>query len=393
MGMKLNRSLAAVLALTLVASISAPVSADSRAAKLTDDEKTQVGLIGCETKEELDCVESFGFIDSKGNYTEAKLVRTNRGESFRDFNGNLVKPATTEWIAQVDGKEQRATLDVPLQSRSYVLWKDPEGKERMGSSLRPWVESSNLLEIKVRLVVRTSFLRPMNVQLVADSANFSQTKLPMGNSWMFEGAGTPVSNYTRNFDLEERRNFSAQADVDTSTLHFIIHHADADPTRGYWPPKCANIGYTVQAFNSNAAGDPYWDDSQQSLNFAIVSPHTKANGQQNIGFFKFWVSEAFLNCKFPTNRISSAPSLVVQIVNEDGTPQAASIEVLKKNGQIFINASGFHYSKPIIQIKPSKSSVVSSKRTLRCESQKKPVKVKMVSGTNPKCPKGYVPKK
>lgn len=389
MGKTTRKAFGFFAAITLATLGLSPAVAAGKTSVFTDSEQTQLSLVACETATELDCVESFGFLDSKNTYVPARLTNTSKTPTYKDDNGNTIKSAVTEWAAEVDGVSKTATLDVPLQSRSYVIWKNPNGRDLLGSSLRPWISAPDLLKTKVRFVVRTSFLRPMNVQLVADDANFAQKKLANGNAWMFEGAGTAVSNYTHGFDQEDRRNFSAQADVDESTLHFIIHHADTDPTRGYWPPTCANVGYTVQAFNSNAAGDPYWDDAQQSLNFAVVSPHTKANGKQNTGFFRFWVSEAFLDCKFPTNKISAAASLTVQIVNEDGTPQAASILVTKKNGQIFIDAAGFHYSKPTIKVKPSGAKAPGVRKTITCISAKNSKVQKKVTGVNPKCPSGF----
>jgi hypothetical protein len=249
---------------------------------------------------------------------------------------------------------------------------------------------------------------------VAENSDFSQTKIPGGNLWMFEGRGTPVSNYS-DYSAPAKRDFSAKADEDSATLHFIIHHGDPDLSRGYWPAQCGDKGYTVQAFNSNSAGSPSWNSKDQSLDFAIQSPHTKANGSANTGFFKLWTTDEFIDCKWPGNTLSSSPRLEVRIISEDGETQTSINEVLHKDGKIFVSASGFHYSKPTIKLvpgtnsgtvqatpnqptesptpSPKQSSSVTAKQKLMSITCLKGKVLRKVSGTAPKCPTGFKLKK
>ncbi len=393
----MKKSLSFLAILGFAASLSGGVPAFADPSKYDFSGSDEYHLVQCETASELDCVESFGFIDSSGKYVAATGTRKSGG-TFSGQNGNQIHGQTTNWSATVDGKTKTAILDVPLQSPKFVIFRNPDGTAHYGASLRPWVDSSDLLNTHVRFKIRTSFLIPQNVQLVAQDSDFSQTSIPGGNAWMFEGRGTPVSNYTSNFDSPDKNNFSAKADVDTSTLHFIIHHGDKDLTRGYWPAECGDKGYTVQAFNSNGAGSPSWNSQTQSLDFAIVSPHTKADGSPNTGFFKLWTSDAFINCKWPGNTLSSAPRLEVRIISDDGETQTSVNEVLHKDGKIFVSASGFHYSKPTIQLIPATDStptqespklplpIKSRNLTINCLKGKT---VKKVTGTSPKCPAGF----
>jgi hypothetical protein len=152
----------------------------------------------------------------------------------------------------------------------------------------------------------------------------------------------------------------------------------------------------VQAFNSNAAGSPSWNSQSDSLDFAIVSPHTKADGSPNIGFFKLWTTDAFVNCKWPGNKLTSSPKLEVRILSEDGVTQTSTNLVTHKDGKIFVSASGFHYSKPIIKLVPVGESGISkpvakpTKKTITCMKGKT---VKKVTGAAPRCPSGYKLKK
>ena len=351
---------------------------------------TEFHLLPCLTAAEFDCVESFGFISKSGEYGAAKSQISPLVE-FVGQNDNLIKQQQTSWSAEVDGESKSATIDVPLQSPKYVIFKSPTGAVQYGASLRPTIIAPNLLDVHVRFKVRTSFLIPQNVQLVAEDADFSQTKIPGGNVWMFEGKGTPVSTYT-DYSAADKRNFSAQADLDTSTLHFIIHHGDRDLTRGYWPAICGDKGYTVQAFNSNSAGSPSWNAKTQSLDFAIQSPHRTASGSANLGFFKLWTTDSFINCKWPGNTLSNAPKLEVRIVSEDGTAQTSISQVTHRDGKIFVSASGFHYSKPIIKLVPV-GQALPGKITNKAIDCVKGKTVKKVTGAAPKCPAGFKPKK
>ena len=408
----MQKPIVSAMLLGLVISLSgmAPVSAAPQQMDFSGSDEYH--LVQCETESELDCVDSFGFIDSAGKYVPA-TGKLQPGTDFIGQNGNHIHQQWTNWSATVDGKLKTATLDVPLQSPKYVIFKQPDGRDHYGASLRPDVHAPDLLHTEVRFKVRTSYLIPQNVQLVAENSNFSQTKIAGGNVWMFQGKGTPVSSYM-DYSAPDKQDFSAKADVDFSTLHFIIHHGDPDPSRGYWPAICGEKGYTVQAFNSNSAGSPSWNAQNQSLDFAIQSPHTKADGSANFGFFKIWTTDEFIDCKWPGNTLSSSPRLEVRIISEDGEAQTSINEVLHKDGKIFVSASGFHYSSPTIRLVPagaeapvvavpsaspsatptptaSKPSVAKPKLiTISCIKGKA---VKKVTSKAPKCPAGFKLKK
>jgi hypothetical protein len=396
--------------LALVFAVAAPHAANASSSTKDFSGSTEYHLVPCLTATELDCVESFGFINKAGQYVPATAT-VDQPMPAVGQNDNPVIYQQSHWSAQVDGKLATADLDVPLQSPKYVIFKNSDGSPHYGASLRPWVNSPDLLNTHVRLKIRTSFLIPQNVQLVAEDSDFSQTAISGGNLWMFEGKGTPVSNYTTDWQAANKRDFSAPADMDTSTLHFIIHHGDPDLTRGYWPAECGDKGYTVQAFNSNSAGSPFWNAQNKSLDFAIQSPHTMASGAPNLGFFKLWTTDAFIDCKWPGNTLSKSPQIEVRVVSEDGVTQVSTNQVSHKDGKIFVFASGFHYSSPTIKLvavgdsapvssgsqstptptstpaptasaKPAKPSVT----TIKCLKGKT---LKKVSAVAPKCPAGF----
>jgi hypothetical protein len=136
-----------------------------------------------------------------------------------------------------------------------------------------------------------------------------------------------------------------------------------------------------------------------------------ASGATNIGFFKLWTTEAFIDCKWPGNTLSKSPQIEVRVVSEDGVTQVSTNQVSHKDGKIFVFASGFHYSSPTIKLvavgdsapvssgsqstptptstpvptapaKPAKPSVT----TIKCLKGKT---LKKVSAVSPKCPTGF----
>lgn len=408
----MQKPIVSAVLLSLLISLSGMTPVSAAPQKMDFSGSDEYHLVECETASELDCVDSFGFIDSAGKYVPA-TGKLQPGGDFVGQNGNQIHQQRTTWSATVDGKVKIATLDVPLQSPKFVIFKQPDGGVHYGASLRPDIQAPDLLHTEVRFKVRTSYLIPQNVQLVAEDSNFSQTKIAGGNLWMFQGRGTPVSSYM-DYSAPDKRDFSAKADADFSTLHFIIHHGDTDLSRGYWPAVCGDKGYTVQAFNSNSAGSPSWNAQTQSLDFAIQSPHTKADGSANFGFFKIWTTDEFIDCKWPGNTLSSSPRLEVRIISEDGETQTSINEVLHKDGKIFVSASGFHYSSPTIKLlpagaaapvvaapsasptaspnpTPSKTAIAKPKLiAINCVKGKT---VKKVTGAAPKCPAGFKVKK
>lgn len=414
------RFFSSVLAALFALAVVSPQQASALPSGSDFSGSTEYHLVACKSKSELDCVATFGFLNSAGKYISATESGQGGGGQYIDMNGNTVYPQSTSWEAVVDGKKVSASLDVPLQTPKCILWKSPDGTFHYGASLRPWVSSNNLLDLNVRFEIRTSYLIPQNVQLVANDADFKQTKIAGGNLWMFQGKGTPVSNYTSGYGQPDHQDWTAKADEDTSTLHFIIHHGDPDLTRGYWPAECGDQGYTVQAFNSNSAGSPSWDQVSESLNFAIVSPHTMASGKPNVGFFKLWTTDNYINCKWPGNTLASSPNITVHVISEDGVEQASVNQVEHKNGMIFVSATGFHYSAPTIKIvadkdpaqaasatptqsaipnpshsatpSPSASSATTSASSksgkITCVSKSKPLRVKTLTA-GAKCPNGF----
>ena len=366
----------------------------------------------CKTASELDCIESFGIYDANNQVVSGKHLEDISYGTYIDENGNTVVNGETRWSVIGSGLDLEAKLRVGLETPNKIIWKNAGGINQVGAALRVMVFVTDPKSTKINLVVRTSWLKPMNVQLKALESDFKQEKIPGGNKFTFIGKGMPFSDYTGDWLSDpNKKNFSAKADADSYLFQFYIHHAGIDALHSYWPPICADVGYSIQSHNTNSTGDPSWDPKTNSLNFAIQAPHLSASGQLNTGYFQYKVSNKFLDCKYPTNNLTKAKYLKLEVLDQDGSRQVATTSVVNSNGEMVLTATGFHFSSPKIVVTADDPIVVSPSptasttptpssspipattvkpivklKTITCIKGKL---VKKVTAANPKCPVGY----
>jgi len=170
-----------------------------------------------------------------------------------------------------------------------------------------------------------------------------------------------------------------------------------------WTPslnKCFSLSKTSGMATTNAnmytPGIPEWDSVAQTLNFRIASPHKNASGEETKGSYDLTLNESVAKCFW---NLSSLPeSAELRISYSDGAAEVATVALSSKNGFVYFNAKGFHFSSPKVKIKlnkpmptvtPSAKTVTPSAKTvtpISCKNGKRTIKV---LGSNPTCPKGY----
>ena len=391
------RALAPGVAALLTVTFFAPVASATVVKDLSLP--AQYVLTKCLRATELDCIESVGVINDQGTYVAGLMASEIVSENPRSFMGNTIYDGSSTWVAD----SQQITLRGSMDGLGFV------GCNGTCSALRIHVDVARPLTTKVRFVFRTSILRPMNVQMKAADSDYKYEKIPGGVRWTMEGKGLPYSRYQiQNIEeLNAKKAANALADLDGTLFDFYIHHAGSSFRDSYWDPICADKGFSVQSHNTDETGDPMWDAQNESLIFSIFAPHFKANGDLNTGYFKYWTTHEFMDCKYPKNTLTKAAKLTIEILNEDGTKSVATSAVTNKDGVMYFFASGFHFSSPRILIKadqsvttgpiptpaptPSPTPVakpiaVPKKSTITCV---KGNTSKKVTAASPKCPNGY----
>jgi hypothetical protein len=301
----------------------------------------------CATPEQLDCVASVEVKPPSGNFVGVTSDRQQVWTLEVDSQGNHDYHGSIYWILPGNSEPRQ---DFAVSAQLFT-----PAHTRIRGVLSVSVDGLPVGYL-AKVVVRTSWLRPQNLQFRATSASYSHSVIPGGNLWTFTGAHTKVSNYTSEEGYAS--NWNNKADIEETLLRFVIHHAGLAPERSTWDPRCADSGFTAQAFNSPGAGSPEWDSRTQSLQFNIGAPHLDSSGNQNIGFFRLWVSEAFASCQWPDNNLVGSEDLVATIFNEDGSIQEADITISNDNGMIFLDARNFHYSAPTFQISARGTPVI-----------------------------------
>jgi hypothetical protein len=140
--------------------------------------------------------------------------------------------------------------------------------------------------------------------------------------------------------------------------------------------------------------DLKWNTGNKSFDYSVYSTHLNSSGAVNKGFFSLQVDRSVANCLWNTELTSAKAEL--SITYEDGSSDMVAATIGKDDEWVSFEASGFHYSAPhfnasIKTNSQSQSTVQPSVRiNITCSNGKL---FKKVSGSNPKCPKGYKIKK
>jgi hypothetical protein len=159
-----------------------------------------------------------------------------------------------------------------------------------------------------------------------------------------------------------------------------------------------------------SAGPPAFNESAGSLDYKVLSPHFDSQGAENLGTYDLLLRSDFARCIYG---FSSAPIRAeISIVGSGGEDKVATTVINEKDGWMYLSAKGFTYSSPTLKVKMSQDKVVevpatqqnlpsneapkqieaapvvkpAPKKSITCVKGKT---VKKVTGTIPKCPKGW----
>ena len=165
-----------------------------------------------------------------------------------------------------------------------------------------------------------------------------------------------------------------------------------------------------------SAGPPTYNKANGSLDYTVISPHFDSSGKEFLGTYNLLIKDEVARCIYG---FSDAPiKAEVSIVGDSGENKVATTTVSKQGEWISLSAKGFTYSSPTIRVKLSQEKVEKAqeassntaaaaeassntavaaearsntkpgalKKSITCSKGKS---LKKVTGTNPKCPKGY----
>jgi hypothetical protein len=167
-----------------------------------------------------------------------------------------------------------------------------------------------------------------------------------GNTLTITGSPTPVALAARQADCSGETG-KATALVNQMQAIVITENDDM----GFGVEGVSGNMY-VASNGSCELSTPVWDEASKSLSWKVAAPHFAPDGTTvNQGFYKavIPVNDALLLWGL-ANPKDAATALKVSVSNEAGGATAALFKIAVKNGNIVIDSSGFHYSKPTLKI-------------------------------------------
>jgi hypothetical protein len=342
----------------------------------TDPKKQEIwNLTQCKTKTELDCVESAA-IWVKGKKVVGRQVSIQR-TSFKTDLGNRVSGGLGIW--SFPGVPGTSRLEARLESPRQVGWIEPDGRKIRLSSLRVYfLDGVVRRDYQIEVSVRTSWMKPMDVQLHTDDSTWSRKAIKGGDRWSVKGKPSKISGYSE-INWQKKINSGAKADWDDVRWGFLVHHAAPFGEGGYFGDRCAESGFSAEAHNAPGAGQPWWDEEAETLFFNIQAAVKDTRGRPVSGKFKLWMDTKYVQCMWPGSTLGMAKTLSVSVVNKDGEEQAVNSWSLVDTGMFRIEVNGFSYGDTTIRIKPLRIARV-------CEAADGTTQE--VVGIDPQCPEG-----
>ena len=167
--------------------------------------------------------------------------------------------------------------------------------------------------------------------------------------------------------------------------------------------SCLNVPGGISGFVASNASvysskPPEWDAANSTIAFKVAAPHNDENGNQNLGTYTLAMPLASIKCLY--GKSSLPPSVTISIVYEKEVTTVATVSLKSDSGWILFSANSFHYSSPTIKVKLAQEKPLTSSSMQTVAVKKNALKSKTIycvngkmskkiSGSNPKCPKGF----
>jgi hypothetical protein len=183
-------------------------------------------------------------------------------------------------------------------------------------------------------------------------------------------------------------------------FEFFLQHFDSLPRKRplQWG-KCVDTGFPATFSNGQTSSIIYAEGDLKStrrvilgkrgdLVWFISSPHFTPEKEVIEGTYQADVPLKWLDCAYPSNEITKAQKIEIQIIDEFEGIQVASSSVKVSDGMLIVRAFGFHYSTPHFRVYNAAPAAIPAPQKIVIEC-KKGSSTKKVSGAKPVCPSGY----
>lgn len=193
-------------------------------------------------------------------------------------------------------------------------------------------------------------------------------------------------------------NDKSSADINTWSIRSLSSKEMAGADRCFRDTNQIN-GLVMTNSTVYSAGPPLFDSG--SLNYQVAAPHLMSNGEVFKGQYNLLMRSEVARCVY---KFSKAPiKASISIINSDGAAQVATMVMGERNGWLYLGASNFEFSAPILKVKLSQDAATTPtaqpepELTTQAAPAVKKVAIicvkgklqKKVSAVKPTCPKGY----
>ena len=376
-------------------------------ADLQKNSTSQKALQLCLSPTELECIETFEVIYKNGKFRKMTLVEGPRG-NFSDELGQIIENSGSRWsYINSKGEVRNIVITATLNGENYQSPYYKKLYPAMWFSFLGLNKDELNTGLKFKVVIRSSWLKPQGVGLMASSASFLEEKTNYGFRYTFSGSpflSTSLNSPEKYHQLNTSIQDDTKSDGEFPNLYFVIDHRSSIAGGSFWGDICSDYGYSVTSHNAIGAGQPYMSDNE-TLRFNIGAPHLLSTGEVTEGFFTTDIPVAYIDCRWPQNTLTKSPKIEVVVTNSDGTNQVATTAITLEKGVLKVRAFGFHYSQPTIVVRATNKAetpvlndsnniavksppvIVNSKKiTITCIMGKK---IKKVTAVKPLCPIGY----
>lgn len=321
------------------------------------DGNVEVPIPLCQIPQDLDCIQSVTVIRGEKRLT-ARLVDGGKGsQSLWSYPGpqretvtfaihSFLKPTgvVEAWGGRIPGArffiERQGDANAPFREESDV---DCSTGDRAACTFGdPPLPEDDRIEI----AFRASWIRTLNVAVRGRDLSYDKQSIAGGTLFTMSASQDllPRVQPVEGVPIDEWKATAWDA-----SLSFIIDHAGTSGADSAYDPRCAKAGAPVAGHNAPAAGRPSWNNLTNSLNFAIAAPHLGPDGSVYRGYFQAKIPMAWLRCESGRTDLR-ASGFTIRVLSENGEEQAATTALKVVNRTLYVQAFGFHYSSPMVQL-------------------------------------------
>ena len=360
----------------------------------------QFDLSPCVTEDDIDCIESVGYLDADGEVIRGGYLLDGPDDiGFTCTNDHVFQNAGNYWNfpdlnSETDGSVLlvNPSLTTPsfnhecsrsaakrVQSNDLVAEQlfvslyaagesSPYGQMLIGEPRTTCPETephtstecmrragpgdSNRFVITMRISgfsVAYAYASTANTQVEVEPLDAGGVRLTVsGTALAIPGVWDQES-----FDEGSLRT-AEQADFLEQMWFFRMKNAN-DPG---FPSACSSYGFPMISGNHAWGGEPEWDSSANELVFNMGAPHLAPDGEPFLGVYEARIPVDYAECLWGIDPTSLVTDLEVAVIDEDGTERAegefdASITIV--DDMLHIDADGFHFSEPDVVVRSSAS--------------------------------------